>query len=135
METDRYGCWNFLVGGVREMKLMRGCICSLQESHPSVPTEWNPADKDHRVDVTHYGLRVAYIGAGQSEQDAASARANYPVPCNGIALFYFEVSDGEGREREEYEKGLVTWPFEKLGGSGALILTGRPSYGVMYIFR
>lgn len=36
------------------------------------------------------GLKVRYAGAGEDDSQAATIRANYPVPAD-LPLFYFEV--------------------------------------------
>lgn len=37
------------------------------------------------------GLKVRYVGPGEDDSQAATVRANYPVPAD-LPLFYFEVS-------------------------------------------
>ncbi|KXS21064.1 SPRY-domain-containing protein [Gonapodya prolifera JEL478] len=55
-----------------------------------LPTAWNPKDKCALVDLSRMNLRVTYIGSGKSDSEAASVRANCPMPPQA-GIFYFEV--------------------------------------------
>jgi len=55
-----------------------------------LPTHWNPKDKCALLELSKGNLRVSYNGTGKSD-DAASVRANYPMPYQ-CGLFYFEVT-------------------------------------------
>jgi len=56
-----------------------------------LPTHWNPKDKCALLELSKGNLRVSYNGTGKSDTDAASVRANHPMPYQ-CGLFYFEVT-------------------------------------------
>ncbi|KAJ3335878.1 hypothetical protein HDU93_004191 [Gonapodya sp. JEL0774] len=55
-----------------------------------LPTAWNPKDKCALLELTRMNMRLNYNGAGKSDGDAASVRANAPMPPQA-GIFYFEV--------------------------------------------
>lgn len=82
---------------------------------PPLPTSWErpsssllgPRGNARYLEVD--GLRVRYVGPGTSDKDAASVRADAPVP-ETVGAFYWEVTVvsagrdgfiGEGRGRRE----------------------------------
>lgn len=72
-------------------KLMRGCVWTIADEQMAYPTKWNSVDKDEKLEVSENGLQVSYTGEGKSDRDAASLRADSPIPQSGVALFYCEV--------------------------------------------
>lgn len=58
-----------------------------------LPTGWTEggsrASSHNQRHLQVSGLRVKYVGEGSDERDAASIRANQPVP--NVAIFYFEM--------------------------------------------
>jgi len=62
-----------------------------------VPTCWNEKDKAPLLEIFQ-GLQVKYTGRGDSDKDAASVRANFPIDPS-LGLFYFEVTiKNKGRD-------------------------------------
>ncbi|KAK9476700.1 concanavalin A-like lectin/glucanase domain-containing protein [Lipomyces japonicus] len=59
---------------------------------PRLPTLWNSLDKSNILELVNDGLDVRFYGSvtKSADQDAASVRANYPIPPE-CGLFYFEV--------------------------------------------
>ncbi len=56
----------------------------------TVPTGWTVRSGSQNQRYLQVdGLRVKYVGEGTDERDAASIRANQPVP--NVAIFYFEM--------------------------------------------
>lgn len=55
-----------------------------------VPTCWSQKDKFQDIGLTQNNMRAHYKGNGKSNKDAASVRANHPIPT-ACGLFYFEV--------------------------------------------
>uniref|UniRef100_A0A7S3EBH9 B30.2/SPRY domain-containing protein n=2 Tax=Rhodosorus marinus TaxID=101924 RepID=A0A7S3EBH9_9RHOD len=81
-------------------KLMRGCVWTISDEQMAYPTKWNSVDKDEKLEVSENGLQVSYTGEGKSDRDAASLRADSPIPQSGVALFYCEVKivcEGESK--------------------------------------
>eukprot|EP00053_Salpingoeca_punica_P008988 m.80271 g.80271 ORF g.80271 m.80271 type:complete len:425 (+) comp14838_c0_seq1:238-1512(+) len=62
-----------------------------------MPTAWNAKDKSPLLEVTQ-GVRVKYVGNGETDRDAASVRSIQPIhPL--AAVYYFEVKIiSKGRE-------------------------------------
>lgn len=55
------------------------------------PSAWDPAGRTpalRYLQVT--GTRVKYVGPGNDDRDAASVRANYPVPSD-CPVYYYEI--------------------------------------------
>ncbi|CAG8570101.1 26590_t:CDS:2 [Gigaspora margarita] len=58
----------------------------------SLPTQWNAADASSYITIVDdENLTVKYIGPGRNWVDAASIRANYPIPPE-IGLYYYEMT-------------------------------------------
>ncbi|KAJ1962524.1 hypothetical protein H4R35_007345, partial [Dimargaris xerosporica] len=55
-----------------------------------VPTEWNSKDKANDLEVVASNLQVNYVGPGQRDADAASIRANRPIPPQ-CGIYYYEI--------------------------------------------
>lgn len=56
-----------------------------------IPTYWNSKDKGAGIDLAPGNLRASYAGTGKTDMDAASVRANHPIPVKS-GMFYFEVT-------------------------------------------
>ncbi|KAJ3351665.1 Ran-binding protein 9 [Allomyces javanicus] len=56
----------------------------------ALPSAWNPKDKCGLVELHEGAQRANYNGTGRSDQDAASVRANHPIPPE-CGIFYYEV--------------------------------------------
>ncbi|GAO46818.1 SPRY-domain-containing protein [Saitoella complicata NRRL Y-17804] len=58
---------------------------------PELPSFWNDKDKCELIEVVNGGLDVRFVGPGRgNDKDAASVRANCPIP-RGVGVYYFEV--------------------------------------------
>lgn len=55
-----------------------------------LPTCWNIKDKCKYLSVDDGKLRVSYKGIGKYDTDAASIRADKPIPPS-CSIFYFET--------------------------------------------
>ncbi|KAG4305188.1 hypothetical protein PORY_001358 [Pneumocystis oryctolagi] len=58
---------------------------------PELPSSWNEDDKCNLLSLVGNGLEVKFIGPAKGvEQDAASVRANNPIPSR-CGLYYYEI--------------------------------------------
>lgn len=66
-----------------------------RNSNGPFPTCWQPDNRPNNANIVRRvqvsGLEVKYIGAGASDSDAASIRADHPVPKD-CPFYYFEVT-------------------------------------------
>lgn len=77
----------------------RGVMYEVQEKAPqqsqhtvrSLPSQWNAIDKGYGLEVVNDGLEVKTSGATKSNDDAASIRADNPVPRE-CGIYYYEVT-------------------------------------------
>ena len=66
-------------------------IPTLLSNLPSLPSCWSSRDKSSLVAVVGDDASEAhYTGAGKKDEDAASIRANLPIPVH-IPIYYFEI--------------------------------------------
>uniref|UniRef100_A0AC34F8D6 B30.2/SPRY domain-containing protein n=1 Tax=Panagrolaimus sp. ES5 TaxID=591445 RepID=A0AC34F8D6_9BILA len=56
-----------------------------------LPTHWSSVDRRDTIYVSPDKTLLKYKGLGVNHQDAASVRANYPIP-HGCGVYYFEVT-------------------------------------------
>lgn len=77
-----------------EQKLCVNGVCSVhsREEHQDAPTGFSDVDKADHLQCSSDGLTVSYNGPGREEKDAASVRTDNPVPTNGLAIYYFEIT-------------------------------------------
>lgn len=62
------------------------------------PTCWNPEDRCGLLNIGQDRLRVEYVGEGKNDGEAASIRADHPIPPQ-IGVFYYEMSiKNKGRD-------------------------------------
>ena len=63
---------------------------NLDQSIAPLPSQWSAKDKYSLLDICHGNLLIRYIGQGKNDSDAASIRANHPIPP-ACGVFYYEV--------------------------------------------
>jgi hypothetical protein len=57
-----------------------------------LPSAWNEADKFPGLDIVGDGVELRYSGGPtKNDQEAATARANHPMPPQ-CGLYYFEIT-------------------------------------------
>lgn len=62
------------------------------------PTCWNPEDRCGLLNIGHDRMRIEYVGEGKNDGEAASIRADQPIPAQ-IGVFYYEMSiKNKGRD-------------------------------------
>ncbi|KAJ3204347.1 Ran-binding protein 9, partial [Clydaea vesicula] len=62
----------------------------IQKNIYQIPTCYNQKDKINTLELSKQNSRVTYKGQGKSDSDAASVRANFPIP-NQCGIFYWET--------------------------------------------
>ncbi len=72
-----------------EARLRR--LYPMVDSSAPLPTMWNMKDKWQYIGLSEDCLTVQYKGHGKDHTDAASVRADHPIPA-ACGLYYFEVS-------------------------------------------
>lgn len=55
------------------------------------PTRWNDADKYPQMEIEENGRQAKFAGAQRSNDEAASVRADYPMPRQ-CGIYYYEVT-------------------------------------------
>lgn len=104
---------------IRKISIRRGCILRsvnifamdyttvgydetefknrLQKLYPAVnedetpfPTKWSSRDKFSLIGLSQDDLKVQYKGQGKTHRDAASVRADHPIPVS-CGIYYFEA--------------------------------------------
>jgi Ran-binding protein 9/10 len=71
------------------------CVNGVCTAHPArhpAPSAMSASDCAAHLSCVDAGLAVVYNGPGKDEKDAASVRADVPIPTSGLALYYFEVT-------------------------------------------
>lgn len=56
----------------------------------SLPSKWSSSDKYNLIGLSQNDLKVQYKGLGKTHRDAASVRADRPIPA-GCGIYYFET--------------------------------------------
>jgi Ran-binding protein 9/10 len=115
-----------------------------------MPTQWDATALRGQVarfiQISHNGCRAKYVGQGTDDRDAASVRADHPVPAD-CPIFYFEVEIvNAGRDgfigigfctRDVNLDRLPGWEPHSYGyhGDDGHVFSGRGTgraYGPMY---
>ncbi|CAM9483804.1 unnamed protein product [Lampetra fluviatilis] len=69
---------------------LRQLYPAVNEDESPLPRAWSAKDKLSYIGLSLGNLRVHYKGHGKTPKDAASVRANYPIPA-ACGIYYFEV--------------------------------------------
>ncbi|XP_065827758.1 ran-binding protein 9-like isoform X2 [Oscarella lobularis] len=76
---------------MEEDELLARLYPRLDDRDAILPRSWSTKDKYSLIGLSQANLRVHYKGAGKNEKDAASVRANRPIP-SACGIYYFEVT-------------------------------------------
>lgn len=63
----------------------------VDEISPSWPTRWNEMDKYTQMELDETGRQAKFSGAQKTHDEAASVRADFPMPVE-TGIYYYEVT-------------------------------------------
>jgi hypothetical protein len=65
----------------------------IMEDHSAAPwpTRWNESDKYIQLELEEYGRQAKFAGSQKTHDEAASVRADYPMPRQ-CGIYYYEVT-------------------------------------------